>query len=108
VDIVHPRVAGLDVHKKVIWVAVRVPGQGLGERTVMVRRFASFCRSLWVMAWLAELGVSDAALVRCRRRLRPGPDHLLLRRQVRPQAQPFDPRHELSICGAHSLSVANC
>jgi hypothetical protein len=26
VDIVHPRVAGIGVHKKVIWVAVRVPG----------------------------------------------------------------------------------
>ena len=26
-DIVHPRVAGLDVHKKVIWVAVRLPGR---------------------------------------------------------------------------------
>jgi transposase len=26
VDIVHPRVAGIDVHKKVIWVAVRLPG----------------------------------------------------------------------------------
>jgi transposase len=25
-DLVHPRVAGIDVHKKVIWVAVRLPG----------------------------------------------------------------------------------
>ena len=25
-DIVHPRVAGIDVHKKVIWGAVRLPG----------------------------------------------------------------------------------
>jgi hypothetical protein len=63
VDIVHPRVAGIDVHKKVIWVAVRVPGQGPGERTVIVKSFRSFWRSLQTMAaWLAELGVTDAAM----------------------------------------------
>jgi hypothetical protein len=57
VDAVHPRIAGLDVHKKVIWVAVRVPGEGPGERTVMVRRFASFCRSLQMCPVLgAEMG----------------------------------------------------
>ena len=32
VDIVHPRVAGIDVHKKVAWVAVRLPGEAPGER----------------------------------------------------------------------------
>jgi len=37
-DIVHPRAAGIDVHKKVVWVAVRLPGQP-GGRTVTVRRF---------------------------------------------------------------------
>jgi len=63
VEIVHPRVAGIDVHKKIIWVAVRLPGQGPGERAVTVRRFASFWRSLQTMAaWLAELGVTDAAM----------------------------------------------
>ena len=62
-DIVHPRVAGIDVHKKVIWVAVRLPGQGPGQRAVTVRRFKAFWRSLQKMAgWLAELGVADAAL----------------------------------------------
>ena len=62
-DVVHPRVAGIDVHKKVIWVAVRLPGQGPGERTVTVKRFSSFWRSLQAMAaWLAGLGVSDAAM----------------------------------------------
>ena len=40
VDIVHPRVAGIDVHKKVIWVAVRVPGGEPGERRVLVKSFA--------------------------------------------------------------------
>ena len=28
-EVVHPRVAGIDVHKKVIWVAVRLPGRRL-------------------------------------------------------------------------------
>jgi transposase len=62
-DIVHPRVAGIDVHKKVIWVAVRLPGERPGERTVTVRRVRTFWRSLRQMAaWLAGLGVADAAM----------------------------------------------
>ena len=62
-DIVHPRVAGIDVHKKIIWVAVRLPGAGPGERAVTVRRFATFWRPLQQMAaWLAGLGVTDAAM----------------------------------------------
>jgi transposase len=62
-EVVHPRVAGIDVHKKVIWVAVRLPGQGPGQRAVTVRRFKTFWRSLQQMAaWLAELGVTDAAM----------------------------------------------
>ena len=31
-EIVHPRVAGADVHKKVVWVAARLPGERPGER----------------------------------------------------------------------------
>jgi transposase len=63
VDIVHPRVAGIDVHKKVVWVAVRLPGAGPGERAVTIRRFKTFWRSLQQMAaWLVELGVTDAAM----------------------------------------------
>ena len=62
-DIVHPRVAGIDVHKKVVWVAVRLPGEAPGERTVVIKRFKTFWRPLTKMAaWLAELGVTDAAL----------------------------------------------
>ena len=63
VDIVHPRVAGIDVHKKVIWVAVRLPGSDPGERRVVVKSFRTFWRQLRAMAgWLAELGVTDAAM----------------------------------------------
>jgi len=58
VDIVHPRVAGIDVHKKVAWVAVRLPGEAPGERKVITKRFKTFWRPLQKMAaWLAELGV---------------------------------------------------
>jgi transposase len=61
-DIVHPRVAGLDVHKKVVWVAVRLPGRP-GERTITVKRYRTFWRELKKMAaWLTGLGVTDAAL----------------------------------------------
>jgi transposase len=62
-DIVHPRVAGIDVHKKIIWVAVRLPGERPGERTVITRSFKTFWRALQKMAaWLAELGVTGAAM----------------------------------------------
>ena len=63
VDIVHPRVAGIDVHKKVVWVAVRLPGGAPGERKVVTKRSKTFWRALQKMAaWLAELGVTDAAM----------------------------------------------
>ena len=62
-EVIHPRVAGIDVHKKIIWVAVRLPGQRPGERTVTAKRFKTFWRSLRQMAaWLADLGVTDAAM----------------------------------------------
>jgi hypothetical protein len=41
-EVVHPQVAGIDVHKKVIWVAVRLPGEGPGQRALTVRRFKTF------------------------------------------------------------------
>jgi hypothetical protein len=63
VDIVHPWVTRIDVHKKVIWVAVRLPGSEPGERRVVVKSFRTFWRRLRQMAgWLAELGVSGAAM----------------------------------------------
>jgi len=56
-EVVHPRVAGIDVHKKVIWVAVRLPGSEPGGRRVLVKSFRTFWRQLRQMAgWLAELG----------------------------------------------------
>jgi transposase len=62
-DIVHPRVAGIDVHKKIIWVAVRLPGAEPGHRTVVLKHFPAFWRSLQKMAaWLDGLGVADAAM----------------------------------------------
>jgi hypothetical protein len=62
-DIVHPRVAGIGVHKKIIWVAVRLPGERPGERKVITKSFRTFWRQLQKMAaWLAELGVTDAAM----------------------------------------------
>ena len=62
-DIVHPRVAGIDVHKKIVWAAVRLPGDAPGDRKVVTRSFKTFWRSLQKMAaWLAELGVADVAM----------------------------------------------
>jgi transposase len=62
-DIIHPHVAGIDVHKKQISVAVRLPGQMPGERQQTVRTFNTFWRALRQMAdWLAELGVTDVAM----------------------------------------------
>ena len=62
-QIVHPRVAGIDVHKKTVVVAVRLPGEAAGERTVVVKRFRTFWRELQKMAgWLVEHGVTDAAM----------------------------------------------
>ena len=62
-EVIHPRVAGIDVHKKIVWVAVRLPGERPGERTVTAKRFKTFWRSLrQLAAWLAELGVTDAAM----------------------------------------------
>src|SRR5215472_16471218 len=62
-DLIHPHVAGIDVHKKQISVAVRVPGQMPGEWRQVVRTFRTFWRALRQMAdWLAEQGVTDVAM----------------------------------------------
>jgi transposase len=62
-DIVHPLVAGIDVHKRQVTVAIRLPGDMPGERRQVVRNFRTFWRALQKMAaWLSELGVTDAAM----------------------------------------------
>jgi transposase len=58
-EVVHPRVAGIDVHKKIVWVAVRLPG----EPKVIVKKYRTFWRALQKMAAeLVELGVTDVAM----------------------------------------------
>ncbi len=61
-EIVYERVAGIDVHKRQITVAVRTPGQR-GRRLTQVRRFATFYAALREMtAWLVSEGVTHAAM----------------------------------------------
>jgi hypothetical protein len=56
VDGFHSRVAGIDVHKNQVTVAVRLPGELAGEHRQVVRTFRTFWRALQKMAaWLAEL-----------------------------------------------------
>src|SRR6266480_1596612 len=62
-EVVRPEVAGIDVHKKVISVAIGLPGEQPGQRALTVRRFKTFWRALQKMAaWLCGLGVTDAAM----------------------------------------------
>jgi len=62
-EVVRPEVAGIDVHKKVISVAIGLPGEQPGQRALTVRRFKTFWRPLQKMAaWLCGLGVTDAAM----------------------------------------------
>ncbi len=61
-EIVYERVAGIDVHKRQITVAVRTPGQR-GKRRQQVRRFATFYAALREMtAWLVGEGVTHVAM----------------------------------------------
>jgi hypothetical protein len=41
-EIVYPRVAAIDVGKKIVAVAVRTPGKGPGQRHQQVRKFKTF------------------------------------------------------------------
>ena len=54
-DVVKPRCAGLDVHKKTVVACVRQPGQGRGERRGETKTFATTMRGLgelrdWLLA----------------------------------------------------------
>lgn len=61
-DIIFPRVAGLDVHQKSIVVAVRLVSQH-GKVEQEVRTFGTMTRDLLQMAdWLATLGVTQVAM----------------------------------------------
>ena len=41
-EIVYPRVAGIDVGKKIVAVAVRTPGDRPGQRHQQLRKFKTF------------------------------------------------------------------
>jgi hypothetical protein len=61
-DIVHPRVAGIDVLKKVIWVAVWLPGTELGGAGWWSRASGLWRQLRQMAGWLAALGVTDTAM----------------------------------------------
>jgi len=62
-EVVYQHVAGIDVHKKQITVAVRTPGEPGQPRRQQVRRFATYYQSLREMAqWLVEQGVTHVAM----------------------------------------------
>lgn len=58
-DIVHRRVAGIDVHKRVIWVALRTPGDGPGEREVAVRTAVAPAREVGAQVQVAVQDLRD-------------------------------------------------
>jgi transposase len=63
VEIVYERVAAIDVGKKVIAVAVRVPGERAGKRHQQVRKFNTYYRTLVKMvAWLVAEGVTHVTM----------------------------------------------
>jgi transposase len=62
VEIMHQRVAGIDVHKKQVTVAMRVPGER-GRRRQQVRRYATFYAELRrLVGWLVEAEVTHVAM----------------------------------------------
>ena len=57
-EIVYQRVAGIDVGKKIIAVAVRTPGERPGKRRQLLRKFNTYYQTLTVLvAWLFAYGV---------------------------------------------------
>jgi transposase len=62
-EIVYERVAGIDVHKRQITVAIRTPGQRPGKRRQQVRRYRTFFSALREMtAWLVSEQVTHIAM----------------------------------------------
>src|SRR3954451_691169 len=61
-EVLHDRVAGLDIGKKTLTVCVRTPG-ARGGRHSETRTFSTMTRSLQVMRdWFVECGVTIAAM----------------------------------------------
>jgi len=62
-DVVKPRCAGLDVHKKTVVACVREPGQRRGERRGETKTFATTMRGLGELRdWLLGPEVTDVAM----------------------------------------------
>ena len=62
-EIVYERVAGIDVGKKILAVAVRTPGEHPGKRRQQVRKYNTFYQTLTEMvAWLASEGVTHVTM----------------------------------------------
>jgi transposase len=62
-EVIYSRVAAIDVGKREVAVAVRVPGEGAGERREQVRKFKTFYQTLGQMvAWLVEQQVTHVAM----------------------------------------------
>ena len=62
-EIVYERVAGIDVGKKIVAVAVRTPGEHPGKRRQQVRKYNTFYQTLTEMvAWLASEGVTHVTM----------------------------------------------
>jgi transposase len=63
VEIIYERVAGIDVGKKIIAVAVRTPGERAGKRRQELRKFNTYYRTLTEMvAWLVAEGVTHVTM----------------------------------------------
>jgi transposase len=63
VEIVYPRCAAIDVHKKQITVALRTPGDKTGQRGQQVRKYATFYRALQEMAgWLVAEQITHVVM----------------------------------------------
>jgi transposase len=61
-EVVHPRCAGLDVHKRTVVACRLTPGPG-AEPAREVRTFGTTTRELLALAdWLAEVDVSHVAI----------------------------------------------
>lgn len=62
-EIVYERVAGIDVGKKIIAVAVRTPGERPGKRAQKIRKFNTYYQTLVEMvAWLVSQGVTHVTM----------------------------------------------